>query len=114
MKLSFESNLDYQLAAVKSAVDLFEGQPTADSVDEIPLAEPEELSLACVTRNRLALSDEQLLTNLRTVQARNDIAQSEKLEGRHFSIEMETGTGRRMSICVQSTNCRRNMGSRNL
>ena len=94
MKLSFESNLDYQLAAVKSAVDLFEGQPAADSVDEIPFAEPEELSLACVTRNRLALSDEQLLTNLRTVQVRNEIVLSEKLEGRHFSIEMETGTGK--------------------
>ncbi len=44
--------------------------------------------------NHLALSDEQLLANLQKVQEQNEIAVSESLDGMHFSVEMETGTGK--------------------
>ena len=34
MKLTFESNLEYQQDAIKSVTDLFEGQPLEDSILE--------------------------------------------------------------------------------
>lgn len=34
MKLTFESNLQYQQEAIKSITDLFEGQPLEDSILE--------------------------------------------------------------------------------
>ena len=44
--------------------------------------------------NRLALSDEEILDNLRAVQLRNGLAPSETLASGDFSVEMETGTGK--------------------
>ncbi len=44
--------------------------------------------------NRLVLDDETLLKNVHTVQERNDIEKTPALQGRHFSVEMETGTGK--------------------
>lgn len=96
MKLNFDPNQDYQLDAIKSIVDVFEGQPLNN----------EQLSLTNVhfdgsvlfnqygIGNNLILDEEQLLKNLNTVQSRNEIKQSEKLEGMNFSVEMETGTGK--------------------
>ena len=37
MKLTFESNLEYQQDAIKSVTDLFEGQPLEDSILEFDL-----------------------------------------------------------------------------
>lgn len=39
MKLSFEPNLEYQLQAIKSITDLFEGQPLEDSLLQIQISE---------------------------------------------------------------------------
>ena len=44
--------------------------------------------------NNLILSEEQILTNLQAIQTNNEINISEKLDGMHFSVEMETGTGK--------------------
>ena len=44
--------------------------------------------------NKVVLSDAQLLENVRRVQDDNDIVQADSLQGREFSIEMETGTGK--------------------
>ncbi|MCJ7624889.1 MAG: DEAD/DEAH box helicase family protein [Anaerolineaceae bacterium] len=44
--------------------------------------------------NNLVLEDEQILANLQKVQERNGIEPSDELAGLHFSIEMETGTGK--------------------
>ena len=44
--------------------------------------------------NRLMLDDETLLKNVLAVQERNDIERTPSLQGRHFSVEMETGTGK--------------------
>lgn len=44
--------------------------------------------------NNLILSEEQILTNLQGIQANNEIEVSDELEGMHFSVEMETGTGK--------------------
>ena len=44
--------------------------------------------------NRLILDNDALLTNVHTIQERNDIDKTPTLQGNHFSVEMETGTGK--------------------
>ena len=94
MKLTFDSNLEYQQDAIKSVTDLFEGQPSEDSVMEFDLREDGVLDLINGVGNNLILSEEQILKNLQSIQERNDIEISNNLDGMHFSIEMETGTGK--------------------
>lgn len=45
MKLTFESNLQFQQDAIKSITDLFEGQPMEDSIMEYDLKEKGTLNL---------------------------------------------------------------------
>lgn len=94
MKLTFESNLQYQHDAIKSITGLFEGQPLEDSITEYSLKEKGTLSFINGVGNNLVLSEEQILTNLQTIQLENEIAESKELDGMHFSVEMETGTGK--------------------
>ncbi|NQV36731.1 MAG: DEAD/DEAH box helicase family protein [Candidatus Marinimicrobia bacterium] len=94
MKLTFESNLQFQQDAIKSITDLFEGQPMEDSIAEYNFKEEGVLNLINGVGNNLVLSEKQILANLKTVQKDNEIDQSSKLDGMHFSIEMETGTGK--------------------
>lgn len=94
MKLTFDSNLQYQQDAIKSITDLFEGQPLEDSIMEFNLKEEGTLDLINGVSNNLILSEEQILKNLQSVQEQNEIAQSKDLDGMHFSVEMETGTGK--------------------
>jgi type III restriction enzyme len=94
MKLSFESNLDHQLKAIKSITDIFEGQPLEDSLVEFNLKEEGTLNLINGVSNNLVLSEEQILANLNQVQLSNELPVSGKLDGMHFSVEMETGTGK--------------------
>lgn len=105
MKLKFDSNLEYQLEAISSVTDLFEGLPPKQSEFEISFAdqigsmglEQTELGIA----NRLTLGDDQLLKNLHAIQERNAIPKSSFLIEKddtykfpNFSVEMETGTGK--------------------
>ena len=94
MKLTFESNLSYQQDAIKSITDLFGGQPLEDSILEFPIKEEGTLNLINGVRNKLILSEDQILANLQIIQANNEINVTDKLDGMHFSIEMETGTGK--------------------
>lgn len=112
MKLQFDSSQDYQLAAIRAIVDIFEGQPLNKSDFEVSLA-MERSSLAFTEKgiaNNLLLSDEQILQNVRAAQERNGLRLSERLERceyiadaatgataaipLNFTIEMETGTGK--------------------
>ncbi len=94
MKLTFEPNLKYQQEAVGAVVGLFEGQTLKDSDYRYGMREEGQFDFIDGIGNHLVLTGEQLLTNLQKVQQHNDIAVSESLEGMHFSIEMETGTGK--------------------
>jgi len=97
MKLTFESNLAYQQDAIKSITDLFEGQPLEDSILEFNLKEEGTLNLINGVSNNLILSEEQISENLKNVQLRNEINPSfggVGEVGMHFSVEMETGTGK--------------------
>ena len=93
MKLSFESNLSYQQEAIQAVVGLFEGQTQDDAVFQYDINE-QQTSLIDGIGNKLALSEEQVLSNLQNVQRLNEITPSEQLDGMHFSVEMETGTGK--------------------
>ena len=115
MKLHFDANQDYQLQAIQSVIDLFEGQPLSKGDFEFSLTE-NDLSLQLNENgfgNNLIISPEQLLSNLNKVQSRNSITESNELLKLKFkvkdeidqekeievnipnlSLEMETGTGK--------------------
>ncbi len=97
LRLQFDPNQQYQLDAVQSIVDLFDGQPLAAGEFSFSLdaADSSVLISEMGVGNNLRLADEQLLRNLQTVQERNKLEPSQGLAGvLDFSVEMETGTGK--------------------
>ncbi|MDO8445269.1 MAG: DEAD/DEAH box helicase family protein [Deltaproteobacteria bacterium] len=101
MKIKFDSTQQYQIDAVHSIVQLFDGQPIEkgdftiiEQHDFMGSRIQTELGLG----NNLVLNEEALLKNLRAVQERYDldhIPENEfKKNGLNFSVEMETGTGK--------------------
>lgn len=95
MKLHFDPNHQYQLDAVKSIIDIFEGQPLNHGDFGFSISENGQLFNENGVGNRIVLSEEQILSNLQEVQKRNGFKNiSEELDGMHFSVEMETGTGK--------------------
>ncbi|MBW2185670.1 MAG: DEAD/DEAH box helicase family protein [Deltaproteobacteria bacterium] len=94
MKIKFESNQQYQLDAINAVVDLFDGQPLAAGEFEFNLATGGSLFSDKGIGNAFGLPDDILLQNLRKVQTDNSIPLSDELDGMHFSVEMETGTGK--------------------
>lgn len=104
LKLQFDPNQEYQLSAINSVVDLFDGlsfsRKNFITLDEItPNILPDEI-----------LFDSALLDNLRVVQRRNNIPENTDLASDDgmvleeagneswcfpsFTVEMETGTGK--------------------
>lgn len=90
MELQFEQ-LDYQQAAVQAVINLFDGQPNADLAFDLKMLN----DVRFIANAALQLSDEQLQQNLTAQQTATQISPSFLAEqGKHFSIEMETGTGK--------------------
>lgn len=95
MKLHFDSNQEYQLDAIKSITDIFEGQPLSSGDFEFSMTSSGALLSENGFGNRLALTEEQIWENIKTIQQRNEIKDiKEELQGMNFSVEMETGTGK--------------------
>lgn len=101
MKLHFEDNLGYQMAAIESVVSLFKGQEVSRSeftVTYRPESGPQaSLGLAeneLGVGNRLQLVDEELLDNLHAIQLHNGLRPAGNLASGDFTVEMETGTGK--------------------
>jgi len=94
MKLQFDASQQYQLDAVESVVDLFDGQQTTSSaglfgVSGLGLFQNEQ-----GVGNLLQIDETTILKNLRMVQERNMLSLQEEFEGCNFTVEMETGTGK--------------------
>lgn len=116
MKLKFDPSLTYQLDAVNAVADIFDGQPLGQTSFEISSTMAGGVTLTTHgVGNNLVLPDEQFVTNVHRVQERNGIPKSETItkhfeagitpvgrplswpalkDGREFSVEMETGTGK--------------------
>ncbi|TXK93730.1 type III restriction endonuclease subunit R, partial [Methylococcaceae bacterium CS4] len=100
MKIQFDSELDYQQDAIKSVVKLFEGQETRQSHFTVPsisttaqkdiFGNQNDLGVG----NNLRIVEEDVLDNVKAIQLRNGLKQSNKLDSMDFTIEMETGTGK--------------------
>ena len=97
MKIHFEPDLAHQLQAIASVCDLFRGQEVAGSVASGSLLGDSSLFSRphrAVVGNRLRLSPDLLLANLRAVQEEHGLLASTTLDTRDFTVEMETGTGK--------------------
>ncbi|MGX9347778.1 restriction endonuclease [Microbacterium sp. KNMS] len=107
----FDASQPYQLDAIKSVVDLFDGQPkdveklettlrgqvaALDETDNAALDLDLTQEVGAVG-NRLVLDRDTVLANLQRVQDKNGLEVASKLfddSGLDFDIEMETGTGK--------------------
>src|SRR5215469_7403131 len=117
MKIQFDAQQQYQLDAVSAVVDIFDGQPLEEpDFTVIQLREGIGLFEGHVQTeigvgNRLAITADDLKQNVRRIQLRNEIeiANPDAALGNwplvgssgefarychHFSVEMETGTGK--------------------
>ncbi len=96
MKLKFDPSLQYQQDAVNAVVSTFAGQPYvqtgAMAFQSLQIGGLFQTELGM--GNRLMLPDDEILKNVQAVQESNDIEKVAALQGREFSIEMETGTGK--------------------
>lgn len=115
MKFQFKIQ-QYQTDAVNSVVNIFAGQPFSDRVSYVrdlginkknpytqislfnePSSPDDDVAIG-FENARLVLTPGQLLQNIRSVQARNNIKQSETLVSHlgacSLDVEMETGTGK--------------------
>ena len=108
MKFQFDGNQSFQLRAIEAVADLFRGQPRA-GLDWSHVAAGE---LFGPVANPLDLTEEQVLANLRAIQARNLPGKDRDASLQcteeeiptaggprtarfpNFSVEMETGTGK--------------------
>lgn len=101
MKLHFEDNLDYQLAAIDSVVHLFRGQEISRTeftvtqpLNRAGMVQPGLFETDLGIGNRLQLLDDELLENVKAVQLKNGLRPVTTLASGDFTIEMETGTGK--------------------
>ncbi len=105
MKLKFDSTQEYQIQAVNSFIDLFDGQPLNQGDYTIEINAKAEIGQQLSTvqtelgiGNHLAIEDETLFKNLQNIQERNDLDPTPQDDfnsnGFNFSVEMETGTGK--------------------
>ena len=116
MKIQFDPKQQYQLDAVNAVVELFDGQPLEKPDFSVIFQTMDTELFAGQARselgvgNHLAIYRDRLLQNLRAVQERNDLELSEDVQGwqwtgtsggqwcPQFSVEMETGTGKRVPV----------------
>lgn len=94
MKLRFNPNLDYQDDAIKATTNLFLGQNSTLSYFSFP--GQQSLDSGHGVGNKLELTTNEILENLRNVQVFHKLAPTTSLSSDNldFTIEMETGTGK--------------------
>ncbi len=94
MKLKFKQQ-DFQTDAVNAVCALFDGQQRQTSTFSMEQSGGQmELFAGVGISNTLCIDDGRIIKNMQAVQRKNLLPQTEDLQGRQFSIEMETGTGK--------------------
>lgn len=105
-KFTFDAKQPFQLDAISSVVDLFDGQPlnagllmnnVSNELERHPAQPPLDIQAEIgAIGNNLVIGRELVLANLQRIQDRNGIEVVTELAGREleFDIEMETGTGK--------------------
>ncbi len=104
MKLKFDSNQQYQIDAVNSLVELFDGQPLNKSDFSIEIYTAAAVGQTSILQNEqgignnLLLNSEAMHKNLNQIQQKSDLDLTSyhqfAINGLNFSVEMETGTGK--------------------
>lgn len=94
MKIKFDEQ-QYQLDAIQSITDIFEGQTArvsnfTVSMGDIVGQEVTELGIG----NKLELSEADVLENVQKIQMNNHLKKSTNIQDWNFTVEMETGTGK--------------------
>ncbi|MFW5884783.1 MAG: DEAD/DEAH box helicase family protein [Patescibacteria group bacterium] len=90
MKLQFDSNQQYQLDAINSVVNLFEGQPLNKGDFEVETARPsgqQQIDGGFVIGNNLQIKQEELIKNLHKIQEENKLEKSEVDEPENITQE---------------------------
>lgn len=111
MKLQFNADLDFQRDAINAVADIFEGQDTLQTnftlttvrkgLQSELFATQSELGIG----NKLDLLDDELLENIRNIQLKQGLKkQANKLDSMDFTIEMEPGPVKPMSIYAPFSN----------
>lgn len=87
MKLKFDSTQDYQIQAVNSFIDLFDGQPLNQGDYSIEINAKagigQQLSIIQTELgigNHLAIDEDTILKNLHNIQERNDLDPTPEIE----------------------------------
>ncbi|MFQ7469951.1 DEAD/DEAH box helicase family protein [Amedibacillus dolichus] len=102
MKLKFVDQ-QYQMDAVNSIVNIFEGCEIKNSLFTIDASqesnnslnlEGEGISYFTGHANKVSIDDFTMLENVQHIQEENDIQRTKSLENKNFTVEMETGTGK--------------------
>ena len=94
MKLKFKQQ-EFQTDAVNAVCALFDGQQQQTSTFSMEQSGGQmELFASVGVSNALYIEDSRIIENMQSVQKKNLLPQTNELQGRQFSIEMETGTGK--------------------
>ena len=94
MKLKFDSNLEYQTEAVNAVTNLFKVKGQKPMLQYFTVSGQATLDSRRGIGNKIDISNEDILENLRKIQSYHKLAPSETLPSLDFNIEMETGTGK--------------------
>lgn len=91
MKIKFKEQ-DFQKQAIKSVVNLFNGQAKEDYKSK---DNSKQISLdSDICYNGINISNEKIIENMQRVQRQNMLSITDNTENNTFCIEMETGTGK--------------------
>ena len=103
MKIKFDPDLVYQKDAVNAALGIFEGQEVRQINFSVPMIK-KDLQMDLFKKqshlgigNKLELLNDEVLENVRNIQIKQGLKQSENLDAiksMNFTVEMETGTGK--------------------
>jgi type III restriction enzyme len=93
IEFQFDDNLDYQLDAINSVVELFKGLPRLDDGIYRP-KHIRKVGEGDPVRNSGIVTGSKLRRNLRSIQLNNKLFADDEIINNNFTIEMETGTGK--------------------